>query len=147
MEKKIKLVEIARSFSFKLNAGNYESRDFFCSQKAEVPENEAEKTSEKLYQFCKKEVMKSIADYKAEMNKPRIPTVEEWENMTPEQQEAEQEKKRAKAREKYQEDKKIGFIKRERCEDCGRRVPIGEKCPVCSYSGGQGDRNNQLEVN
>ena len=29
------LVEIARQFTFKLTCGNYQSADFFCSQKAE----------------------------------------------------------------------------------------------------------------
>ena len=62
MENK-QLVEIARSFSYKLNCGNYESRDFFCSQKAEVPYEEAVKTSEALYLFCKNEVMKSVNKY------------------------------------------------------------------------------------
>ena len=57
-------VEIARSFAFKLNCGNYESRDFFCSQKTEVEESEAEKASEALYLFCKREVMKSVNEYK-----------------------------------------------------------------------------------
>ena len=58
-----KLVEIARSFSYKHNLGNYQSCDFFCSEKAEVPEDEAEKKSEELYQFCKKEVIKSLNEY------------------------------------------------------------------------------------
>jgi hypothetical protein len=61
--KKPALVEIARSFSFKLNCGNYESRDFFCSEKAEVPEDEAEIKSEQLYQFCKGQVLKSVEEY------------------------------------------------------------------------------------
>ena len=58
-----KLVEIARSFSYKLNVGNYESRDFFCSQKSECPENQAEEKSEALYQFCKQQVMKAVREY------------------------------------------------------------------------------------
>lgn len=57
------LVEIARSFAYKHNLGNYQSADFFCSQKAEVPFDEAEETSEKLYQFCKSQVVKSLSDY------------------------------------------------------------------------------------
>jgi hypothetical protein len=65
-EKSSRLVEVARSFSFKLNVGNYESRDFFCSQKAECPEGEAVATSEKLYAFCKSEVLKSVAEAKKE---------------------------------------------------------------------------------
>lgn len=66
METPSKLVEVARSFQFKLNVGNYESRDFFCSQKAECLAADAEDTSEKLYAFCKKEVMKSVKAYAAE---------------------------------------------------------------------------------
>lgn len=58
-----KLVEVARSFSMKKNLGNYESVDFFASQKAEVSEDKAEETSEKLYQFCKAECVKSYNDY------------------------------------------------------------------------------------
>ena len=59
-------VEIARSFSFKLNVGNYESRDFFCSQKAECFPSEAEATSERIYQFCRMQVMKAVREYEAE---------------------------------------------------------------------------------
>ena len=56
-------VEIARSFSFKLNLGGYQTADFFCSQKSEVPEEEAEKKSEELYKFCQKEVFKNLKEY------------------------------------------------------------------------------------
>ena len=64
-----KLVEIARSFAYKLNCGNYESRDFFCSQKVEVPENEAEETSKKLFHFCKLMVERDVKEY-IEAHKP-----------------------------------------------------------------------------
>jgi hypothetical protein len=60
------MVEIARSFSFKLNCGNYESRDFFCSQKKQCLEAEAEATSEALYQFCKSQVMKAVREFQRE---------------------------------------------------------------------------------
>jgi len=63
---KEKLVEVARSFSYKLNCGNYQTADFFCSQKAEVPEKKAEKKSEELFEFCKDEVMKSVYAYQLE---------------------------------------------------------------------------------
>ena len=59
----MKLIEIARSFSYKLNLGNYQTANFFCSQKAEVPLEEAVKTSEELFKFCKEEVMKSVDEY------------------------------------------------------------------------------------
>ena len=58
------LVEIARSFSYKLNVGNYESRDFFCSQKAECKPEDAEKVSESLADFCKEEVVRAVNKYK-----------------------------------------------------------------------------------
>ena len=60
-------VEVARSFSFKLNAGNYESRDFFCSQKVECFEHEAAEMSEKVYQFCRREVMRAVAETQREL--------------------------------------------------------------------------------
>ncbi len=55
--------EIVRSFSYKLNVGQYESRDFFCSQKSECRIEDAEDIGERLYQFCKSQVMKSVNDY------------------------------------------------------------------------------------
>lgn len=63
---KPKLIEIARSFSYKLNVGNYESRDFFASQKAECRAEDAEATSERLYQFCKTQVLKAVKEYREE---------------------------------------------------------------------------------
>ena len=59
-------VEICRSFSFKLNVGNYESRDFFCSEKASCPSDQAEAGSRMLYEFCKSEVMHAVRQYAAE---------------------------------------------------------------------------------
>jgi hypothetical protein len=58
-------VEIVRSFSYKLNCGNYESRDFFCSQKAECAAEDAAHVSEMLYQFCKSQVLASVREYLA----------------------------------------------------------------------------------
>jgi len=55
-------VEIARSFSFKVNRGNYESSDYFCSQKGECALEDAEDFSERLYQFCKAQVMKAVRE-------------------------------------------------------------------------------------
>jgi len=59
----IKLVEVARSFSYKLNLGNYQTADFFCSRKTEVSEKDAVEVSEELYRFCEDEVMKSVHSY------------------------------------------------------------------------------------
>ena len=59
-------VEVARSFSYKLNVGNYESRDFFCSQKAECNAEDAEMTSQALHTFCRREVLRDVNTYLAE---------------------------------------------------------------------------------
>ncbi len=60
------MIEIARSFGFKLNVGNYESRDFFCSEKAECRMDEAEIVADQLHAFCKRQVLKAVNEYKAE---------------------------------------------------------------------------------
>lgn len=70
-------IEIARSFSFKLNAGNFESRDFFCSAKKECKESEAEATSEALYEFSKGEVVKSVNRWKAQFKTPDVKKIED----------------------------------------------------------------------
>ena len=62
-------VEIARSFSYKLSGPplpDYQSRDFFCSQKVECDFAEAEEVSERVYQFCKSQVLKAVNEYLAE---------------------------------------------------------------------------------
>jgi hypothetical protein len=58
------LTEVARSFTYKLNVGNYESRDFFCSQKAECTWEDVEAVSKALHEFCKKQVLQAVADYR-----------------------------------------------------------------------------------
>ena len=60
------MVEISRSFSYKLNVGNFESRDFFCSQRAECRAEDAEDISEKLHAFCKSQVMRAVREYLAD---------------------------------------------------------------------------------
>ena len=62
MDKKI---EIVRSYSQKVNIGNYQTLDFFCSAKAEVAEDESLEISKSLNAFCRQEVAKSIAEYLA----------------------------------------------------------------------------------
>lgn len=59
-------VEIVRSFSFKLNVGNYESRDFFCSQKVVCDAIEVDEVSSKVYQWCKQQVLGAVREYKRE---------------------------------------------------------------------------------
>lgn len=62
------MVEVTRSFSYKLNLARfnpnlqYESRDHFCSQKAQCRLSQAEEVSDKLYRFCKAEVLKAVRD-------------------------------------------------------------------------------------
>ena len=74
-EKRSNLVEIARSFSYKLNmdligGAKFESRDFFASAKAECYEHDMAETSAKLYTFCKSQVLKAVNEYR-ESNQPR----------------------------------------------------------------------------
>lgn len=61
--KYIGTTEICRSFNYKMNVGNWESRDFFMSQKAQCLVADIEKTSEALYAFCKSQVLKSVNEY------------------------------------------------------------------------------------
>lgn len=68
--KPVARVEIARSFSYKLNCANYggaqyESHDFFCSEKAECAIEDEEQVSEALHQFCRAEVKRAVKDYVA----------------------------------------------------------------------------------
>lgn len=65
-EKPSQIVDVVRSFTFKLNVGNYESRDFFCSQRAECWERDAAATSERLYEFCRRQVMNAVKQYQAD---------------------------------------------------------------------------------
>lgn len=65
-------VEVTRSFSYKLNLANhggpqYESVDFFCSEKVHCAANEAEDASLAAYSFCRAEVLKSVEETKAKL--------------------------------------------------------------------------------
>jgi hypothetical protein len=57
-------VEIVRSVSFKLNLGNYQSMDFFCSQKAQCAPADADNISADLYEWCYEQVMGSVRQVK-----------------------------------------------------------------------------------
>jgi hypothetical protein len=68
-------VEIARSFSYKLNLANVggpadESIDVFCSEKTTCREHEAEDASEALYQFCRNEVTRAANEVRAKYKQP-----------------------------------------------------------------------------
>jgi hypothetical protein len=58
------IVSITRSFSMKLNLGNYESCDFFASQRAECSPDMADEVSRDLDEFCKDQVLEAIRDFK-----------------------------------------------------------------------------------
>ncbi len=63
------LVEVVRSVSFKLNLGNYQSMDFFCSQKAQCESSDADSVSADLYEWCFDQVMESVRDVQAKQAK------------------------------------------------------------------------------
>ena len=57
-----RMVEVVRSVAFKLNLGNYQSMDFFCSQKAQCPADEVNAVSADLYDWCYDQVMDAVKD-------------------------------------------------------------------------------------
>ena len=59
-----RLIGITRSFSYKLNLGDYQSADFFCSQRAECDPSMATEVSRDLDQFCQDEVREAILNFK-----------------------------------------------------------------------------------
>ena len=59
-----RLIGITRSFSYKLNLGDYQSADFFCSQRAECDPSMATELSRDLDQFCQDEVAEAIKSFK-----------------------------------------------------------------------------------
>ena len=65
------MVEICRSFGYKLNVGNYESRDFFCSYKTQAPKAEEKEASQAAYEFCEEEVLTSVKQYRAKLAQQR----------------------------------------------------------------------------
>jgi hypothetical protein len=64
-------VEICRSFAYKLNVGNYESRDFFTSQKASCRPEDAEEISASLQEFCEMEVLAAVKEYRRKVEGQR----------------------------------------------------------------------------
>lgn len=70
--KPVTRVEVCRSFAYKLNCANhggpaFESRDFFCSQKAECAIEDAPEVSAALFAYCRSEVLQSVKEYLREM--------------------------------------------------------------------------------
>jgi hypothetical protein len=64
-------VKITRSFSYKLNVGNYESRDFFCSHSSECDSSQADEVAADSRQFCIDKVLESVGEYRAALNDQR----------------------------------------------------------------------------
>lgn len=67
------LVEITRSYSRKLNTGNYTTLDFFCSRKEECLVKDAPVTSARLHGFCQAEVLIAVDAYKKSLVKKPLP--------------------------------------------------------------------------
>lgn len=66
------LVEVCRSFSYKLNLANhggpaYESADFFASRKVQCMQFEVNWMSQQIFDECVAEVRESVSKFKAEM--------------------------------------------------------------------------------
>lgn len=59
-------VEVARSCSRKVNLGNYETIDFFCSRKDEVQSGKATEKSEEIAKWCEEEIRKTVEKYRSE---------------------------------------------------------------------------------
>jgi len=67
----VQTVEICRSFAYKLNTGNYESRDFFCSYKIEAPKSQEQEASQSAYEFCEAEVLEAVKNYRKKLAQQR----------------------------------------------------------------------------
>ena len=64
-------IEIVRSFSFKLNLGDYQSADFFCSRKEQATTETVDEISDSIYEWCYESVMDSVRQVKAVQEKKR----------------------------------------------------------------------------
>ena len=60
-------MNIVRSFSRKINLGNFENCDFGCSMEDECEVDELEARSRLLHDYCKRDVEESIEEYKQEL--------------------------------------------------------------------------------
>ena len=56
-------IEVARSFSRKVNMGNYSTVDFFASMKVEVTKDQADMAGKKLSNWCVQLVERDIEEY------------------------------------------------------------------------------------
>ena len=53
-------IKITRSFSAKVNLGNYENVDISCSAQAVVPAEQMDLASDELYSFCRDQVREEV---------------------------------------------------------------------------------------
>lgn len=53
-------IKITRSFSAKVNLGNYENVDISCSAEAIVLKEEMDAASDELYSFCRDQVREEV---------------------------------------------------------------------------------------
>lgn len=117
------IYEIVRSFSKTVQIKQFQPESHFCSVKEvfyDMPtDKEKLEKSKELYDFVRLEVLKSVY--------PKSMTVEEFESLSAREQADLQDIKRAKGREKYAEDKKLGHIKRFPCNVCNEDHPITQK--------------------
>lgn len=68
---KEKTIKIARSFSRKLNKGNYETEDFWALAEREVPLEEKDKVSLELEEFVRLEVDRDVEARRVELWKEK----------------------------------------------------------------------------
>jgi len=59
----MQLTTITRSVSYQHTAGNYESRDFFCSRSQECTVEEADAVSHELFHWCRSHVFTDLSEY------------------------------------------------------------------------------------
>jgi hypothetical protein len=64
-------MEVVRSFSYKLNVGNYESRDFFCSAKGSCDAADVDSISLSLDEYVQAQVLASVKEYRSKLNSQR----------------------------------------------------------------------------
>ena len=71
---KDEMVEVCRSFAYKLNLANhggpqYESADFFASRKMQCSSEASAWVSQQIFEECVEEVRQSVARFVEEMNR------------------------------------------------------------------------------
>lgn len=65
-------VEITRGYTYKMNVGDFESRDFFCSQKAACHPDDEEAVADRIQAFCRRQALKAAKDYMADKEAAEI---------------------------------------------------------------------------